>query len=74
MYVTCACTCPPAPARLHLPACLCCACADRPSAPFLLSSPPCLLQTLAGTFSDKASLLVDLNERALAMRTGGQLV
>lgn len=28
------------------------------------------LQTLAGTFSDKASLLVDLNERALAMRTG----
>ncbi|PSC74602.1 Eukaryotic translation initiation factor 3 subunit C [Micractinium conductrix] len=31
---------------------------------------PTRLQTLAGTFSDKASLLVDLNERALAMRTG----
>lgn len=27
-------------------------------------------QTLAGTFSDKASLLVELNERALAMHTG----
>ena len=33
----------------------------------------CVLQTLAGTFSDKASLLVDLNERALAMRTGEQV-
>ena len=33
---------------------------------------PTRLQTLAGTFSDKASLLVDLNERALAMRTGEQ--
>lgn len=28
------------------------------------------VQTLAGAFGDKASLLVDLNERALAMRTG----
>lgn len=37
--------------------------------PFARASPA--LQTLAGTFSDKASLLVDLNERALAMRTGG---
>jgi hypothetical protein len=32
---------------------------------------PVALQNLAGTFSDKASLLVDLNERALALRTGG---
>lgn len=31
---------------------------------------PTALQNLAGTFSDKASLLVDLNERALALRTG----
>lgn len=32
------------------------------------------MQTLAGAFGDKASLLVDLNERALAMRTGKRLV
>jgi hypothetical protein len=32
------------------------------------------MQTLAGSFGDKASLLVDLNERALAMRTGKRLV
>lgn len=30
----------------------------------------CLVQNLAGTFVDKAAVLVDLNERALAMRTG----
>lgn len=31
---------------------------------------PTRLQTLAGAFGEKAALLVDLNERALAMRTG----
>jgi hypothetical protein len=30
----------------------------------------CWAQALAGQFADKAALLVDLNERALALRTG----
>lgn len=32
--------------------------------------PPIFLKNLAGSFIDKAAVLVDLNERALAMRTG----
>ncbi|KAK9868237.1 hypothetical protein WJX84_002782 [Apatococcus fuscideae] len=35
------------------------------------SAMPSRLQSLATDFADKASMLVDLNERALALRTGG---
>lgn len=43
---------------------------ERVGSVLVRHAPHFRLQTLAGTFSDKASLLVDLNERALAMRTG----
>ncbi|KAK9861015.1 hypothetical protein WJX84_011860, partial [Apatococcus fuscideae] len=45
---------------------------DQPTRTIVMhSAMPTRLQALATEFADKASMLVDLNERALALRTGG---
>lgn len=44
---------------------------DQPSATIVVHhEEPTRLQTLANAFADRATILVDLNERALALRTG----
>ena len=46
---------------------------DQPTASIVMhDTQPTKLQNLAAHFTDKAGVLVDLNERALQLRTGGQ--